>query len=288
MSNKEQERVSFEELHSLLQTDVYYGFQFPYVKIPVTSDEKPFESVEDPPSCDKTDSIISSIYKEHSSNSIFTRFRTDFGWLPCSGDSHRHLIFIWCGLLGLKYQRNSCTPNQPRSDLLNNWMRDFDIGKQDLKLFLRKNSWPLPVTYFFSEPDNTANKSKKSPKEYLRFCELQLEELPRVQDDLRDLSKAKSETVTEHKAKQQEQSEKEKRIQMIKEGRDPDKKPARKETRNQRMLAAALEYRKGPKKKSWHWISRTLEKMDIAEGLKKGSIREILRDTLKTKKMEGK
>jgi hypothetical protein len=167
-------------------------------------------------------------------------------------------------------------------------MRDFDIGKQDLKLFLRDNSSPLPVNYFFSEPDNTANKSEKSPKEYLRFCELQLEELQRVQDDLRDLSQSKSETVTEHKAKQQEQSEKEKRIQMIKEGRDPDKRSARKETRNNNIMKKALELLNDDSNISVRSMARKIEYTDIAEGIKFDRIREILKDHNISEKMGGK
>ena len=289
MNIEQQERISFEKLHSILQTDVFYGVRAPFIppSTPTRNCELT-ESGEDPSESIETAAIISTIYGEHPTNPIFISFNIDYGYLPCSGDLQRHLVFIWCGLLGLKYQRDGRTPSEPSAGLLKNWMRDFDIGKQDLKLFLRKNSWPLPINYYFSEPDNTKNKVGMSVDEYSRFCKLRLEELPRLQSSLRDLDNTYPETMTERKEKLGERIELEKRIQTIKAGGDPDKKPARKEERNHKMLMIALEHRKKKPRKSWHWISREIAKMDIAEGLAAGSIREILRIQWKFEKMEGK
>jgi len=289
MNIEQQERISFEKLHSILQTDVFYGVRAPFIPHSTPSRNCELtESGEDPSESIETASIISTIYGEYPTNPIFISFNIDYGWLPCSGDLQRHLVFIWCGLLGLKYQRDGRTPSEPGADLLKNWMRDFDIGKQDLKLFLRKHSWPLPVHFFWSEPDNTKNKVEKRPNIYRRFCYLQLEELPRLKGRLRDLNDMSPKTLIELKAKQQEQLELEKRIQIIERGCDPDKKPARKEIRNHKMLMIALGYRKGKSPKSWHNISRILERMDVSEGIKAGRIREVLRETYRTQKMEGK
>ena len=262
MDTKDQQYISLEDLNEILQLDVYYRCA--------------------------TDSLISAIYDAQPTNPTFIRFRSTFTGLACSGHAQRHLIFIWCGLLELKYLRNGKFPQKPNLDVLDNWMRDIDIGEQDLKSFLRKNAWPLPVNIFCSEPDNTKNKVEKSSKIYRRYCYLQLEELPRLERRLRDLNNISPETMIKLKEKEQQQSELEKRIEIVKEGRDPDKKPARKEVRNHNMLMIALEYRKGTPPKSWRNISLILEKMDVAEGLKDGRIREILRETLRAEKMEGK
>ena len=80
MDTKDQQYISSADLNDILQLDTYYQAA--------------------------AESLISEIHAVHSANPIFKRFQYKFTGLPCSGHTHRHLIFIWCGFLELKYLRN--------------------------------------------------------------------------------------------------------------------------------------------------------------------------------------
>ena len=240
------------------------------------------------------ESLISEVYQTRTNNPIFSRFNYKFMGLPCSGHTHRHLIFIWCGLLGLKYLRDGNHPRKPELDVLDNWMGDVEIGMNDLLFFLRKNLLPLPVALFETEPDNTRNRVNLRPKVYTRLCKLQLEVLPHLQRSLEDLVNLPPRTASERKAKQEDIGKLEEQIQIIQRGEDPAKRPAPKEPRNKARNDAiwekALEYRSHANPKSGRWIALKISKSKIAEGLSYDGVRSVLyqRKKIEDEKMDEK
>ena len=75
---------------------------------------------------------------------------------------------------------------------------------------------------------------------------------------------------------------------MIKEGRDPDKRSARKEIRNNNIIKKALELLNDDPNISVRSMARKIEYTDIAEGIRFDRIREILKDQNISEKMGGK
>lgn len=127
--------ITFEELDHYLTLDPFYGRE-----------------------STATEAIISDIYQENSENTRYSQFASKFTRLPVSDDRHRHLIYLWCGLMGLPAYRDGAVLNWQWKDFLKNWGQDFDIRLSELKGFLRQHSWPLPKDYFPEEPDNTEKK----------------------------------------------------------------------------------------------------------------------------------
>jgi len=130
--------VRFKELHHFLILDPYYGVH-----------------------SDKIESMIDKIYQINSENVLFLQFKNKFNLTLCRTDKQRHLIYLWCGLLGLNTFRKGSLLKWQWNDFLENWNRDFDINLTELNFFLEEHSWPLPVAFF---PDKI-NAQKSNAKE---------------------------------------------------------------------------------------------------------------------------
>ena len=229
--------------------------------------------------------ILKSIYEWHPSKQYF---ETAFNLLPCKSDRLRFLVYTWCGPLGLPYTRDGHSIENQEIDILKNWLEEFEIKLEDLKVFLRKNNWPLPVNTFDDEADNTRNKISLSDKEFEKLVRNQVELLPILERRLKELNAIQPESMAADGKKKQEILKVEKDIQIIKKGGDPKDVPSPLENRNSKIWKKALEYRPPNKKiRSWRWIADAISKMDISEDLEFEGVREILKSRKKTEKMGG-
>lgn len=127
--------VSFEELLDHLMFDPFYGV----------------ETV-------ATETIINEIYRENTGNTVFEAFRRRFSLSPNRSDQQRHLIYLWCGLLGLPTYKDKIPLNWQREDVLDHWSEDFDFQLSDILGFLRRHKWPLPSHFFPDAFDSTERK----------------------------------------------------------------------------------------------------------------------------------
>lgn len=158
------------------------------------------------------ESILSYIYevKPHRQS-----FRDAFMRLPCKENQLLLLVYSWCGPLGLRYSRNGQSPENQVSDLLSNWTSEFQIQLEDLKVFLRQNGWPLPVSIFSGEADHTHNKVNLSDKEFKKLVREQVELLPNLQRRLKELKAIQPESMAADEKKQQEISKVESKIEVL-------------------------------------------------------------------------
>ena len=190
--------------------------------------------------------------------------------------------------MGLPYTRDGHSIENQEIDILKNWLEEFEIKLEDLKVFLRKNNWPLPVNTFDDEADNTRNKISLSDKEFEKLVRNQVELLPILERRLKELNAIQPESMAADGKKKQEILKVEKDIQIIKKGGDPKDVPSPLENRNSKIWKKALEYRPPNKKiRSWRWIADAISKMDISEDLEFEGVREILKSRKKTEKMGG-
>lgn len=230
------------ELISELAQDPYYGVQFiradtgePYVEDPSSSElfltqKKPEKYPEDKTQSTQNrvyDPALVTIYQADSERiefilkQIYTAepkrrvFRDAFGRLPCKGNQLLLLIFSWCGPLGLHYSRKGQSPENQESDLLKNWSKEFQIQLEDMKEFLRKNSWPLPVNIFENEPDNTQKKVNLSNKAYEKLVRKRLVLIPQLKQQLKEVSAIPAESMSAHEKKQQEVTKLNQQIEIL-------------------------------------------------------------------------
>ena len=156
--------------------------------------------------------FLKSIYEEHPSKQYF---ETAFNRLPCKSDRLRFLVYTWCGPLGLPYTRDGHSIENQEIDILKNWSKEFEIKLEDLKVFLRKNSWPLPVKCFEDEPDNTERKVDLSDKEFQKAYLLQIELAPKLQQQLEELKNIQPGSLDEQELKLKEITKLENQIKAI-------------------------------------------------------------------------
>ena len=179
MSREIYERtITFGELHHYMMLDPFYG---------LTSTA--------------TDSIINAIYRESAGNALYRHFRERFSSLPSKGETgpQRHLIYIWCGLMGLPTYRDGSPLGWQREDFLDNWTQEnFDFRLGELKIFLRHHSWPLPATFFPDEPDNAQRKVALDEAEYARAFSDFAVALPQLEKELEELQNIQPESMEAH------------------------------------------------------------------------------------------
>lgn len=150
---------------------------------------------------EETKSILNSIYKDRPTRQIF---RNRFKNCPFKSYLLPHLIFAWCGLLGLPYTRNGQSPDNQELDILKNWSMDFEIKLKNLKKILRNNNWPLPFRLFEQEPDNTRYKVNLSDKAFKRHFREQVELLPQLKKRRKEIRAIQPESMEADEKKQQE------------------------------------------------------------------------------------
>jgi hypothetical protein len=161
---------------------------------------------------EETKSILDAIYQGKANRH---NFKVRFRRLPCKTELLRHLVYSWCGLLGLRYTRNGQSPDNQELDILQNWSKDFSVQTEDLKIFLRNNSWPLPVNIFAEEPDNTQNKIGLPDREYKRRFRNEVELLPQLEERLREIKAIQPESMEADEKKQQKIQDLSKEIEVL-------------------------------------------------------------------------
>lgn len=187
--------IRFEELHYFVMLDPFYGV----------------ESA-------ATESIINSIYRDNLVNPPFQRFSRRFSLLPCKTDKQRHLIYLWCGLMGLPAYRNNQPLGWQREEFLDHWTEDFDLRLDEVKEFLRKHSWPLPTWSYPDEVDNTERKIALDEAEFeAAFHDISVV-LPQLEADLAEVKAIQPESMVALQQKREEVNELERRITAIKNG----------------------------------------------------------------------
>ena len=70
---------------------------------------------------------------------------------------HRELIYLWCSFIGLPAYQDNQRLDWSWRDYINNWKVVFYFHDDELREFLKQQRLPLPVHYFYNEPDNTGD-----------------------------------------------------------------------------------------------------------------------------------
>lgn len=213
MNKQHAKTITFEQLHHFMMLDPYY-----HVK------------------ASATESIINSIYRANADNPLYRSFKNRFSVLPCKKDHQRHLIYLWCGMMGLPSYRDGTALNWGWKGFLDNWTQDFDIRLSELQDFLRQHSWPLPSTFFPDDADNTKNKVAQSGEEYDRAWDDFVIQLPKLEEELAELQKIQPESMKALEKKNSEIAKIEREIQNIYAG-DNKIKDETPEERKQRLKA---------------------------------------------------
>ncbi|MCP5408346.1 MAG: hypothetical protein H6963_03490 [Chromatiaceae bacterium] len=185
--------ISLAKLNYYMMTDPFYG--------------KESTAIE---------SIIDNIYRNNAGTDLFQQFRRRFSRLPCKADNQRHLIYIWCGLLGLPAYRNDALLNWQREDFLDHWKEDFDLRLNEIKLFLRKHALPLPTRFFPYEVDNTERKLALSNVEFEKAFHDFTVLLPQLEKELAEIDTIQPESMKARQEKKAEKARIEQQIAVIK------------------------------------------------------------------------
>ncbi|PLY12830.1 MAG: hypothetical protein C0631_15890 [Sedimenticola sp.] len=203
--------VRFEELHHYLMLDPFYGV----------------ESA-------ATESVINGIYRENADNQLFQQFSHRFSLAPCKTDKQRHLIYLWCGLMGLHAYRGEQPLNWDREDYLEHWTDDFDLELNEIKTFLRKHNWPLPTWFFPDDVDNTERKMALDDKEFETAFHDFAVTLPQLEKELAEIEAIQPHSMKERREKFIEKNQIEQQIIAIKTGHNPQPtdQPTATETQN--------------------------------------------------------
>ncbi len=194
-NNSQTVKICFEELHHYLNLDPFYGV----------------ESA-------ATESIINDIYRGNAGNQLFQQFSHRFSLLPCKTDKQRHLIYLWCGLMGLPSYRGNQPLEWTRNDFLEHWRENFDLQLGEIKAFMRKHGWPLPTKLFPDEVDNTERKLALEEAEFDAASHDFTVALPKLQEDLEEVQNIQPASMAERKEKQTEIYRIEQEIETITKG----------------------------------------------------------------------
>jgi len=266
--------VSFSELHHILQLDPYYGL-----------------------SSGATPSLIRTIYEGNEDKNSYHNFKTRFSFLPCKSEQQRHLLYIWCGLMGLTTYQNGRPTTWKWQDYLKHWTTDFDIDIGELRSFLRKNEYPLPIAVYPDELDNTKNKVMRSDEEFTRAFHEFAVLLPALKADLDELQKIQPESIAARQEKKKEIAAIEKQIAAIYRSKSVDdaqeptipgsgttllnaKRDARKRETQALYDSWRNQYWKLKKKhpdKSDSWYANRISRMEIAQGRSTETIRKNMK-----------
>lgn len=165
-----------------------------------------------------TKSIIDETYDKNSTNIMYLHFKNRCSSIPSKGDYTRELIYLWCGLCGLQTYRNEKLFQWDWETNLDNWSEDFEIQLNELKTFLRKNLLPLPMDFFPDEPDNTKRKIEMDEEEFNRAFESFAVELPKLEENLKELQKIQPENMAAREQKKNEIQSIELEIEAIRTG----------------------------------------------------------------------
>jgi len=132
--------------------------------------------------------LLNNLYALHESKNIFTNFYKQYSQLPCKGERHRHLVFLWCGLFDLPiYNHAKEQINWMDFDFRKNWRRDFLIRNDQLKIFLRAQQLPLPDEVFNNDLDNTSSHLALGKTRFSNFRKLICDVLPVLEKNKIDL-----------------------------------------------------------------------------------------------------
>lgn len=179
-------KVDFWELRRCLMLDPLYGDE--------TNATPPMFNAATP-------AMINGIYRDNQRDVRYTRFDGAFSWTPpIKEDRYRELICLWC-LMGLpNYQHNQRLDWRPE-EFAERWSEDFDIQLDELKAFLRRHKWPLPIAFFPSEPDNSEAKLNIEQAEFSEGWD-KLQELAKLESQIADWGSKTAKTVTEELRKE--------------------------------------------------------------------------------------
>ncbi|MEJ1382030.1 MAG: hypothetical protein RPU52_06270 [Candidatus Sedimenticola sp. (ex Thyasira tokunagai)] len=167
-------KISFKELHHHLMLDPYYGLESP-----------------------ATEAIINRAYRDNAESALYQQFSNRFYLVPCKTDKQRHLIYLWCGLMGLPAYREDSPLGWQREEFLEHWTEDFDLKLDEIRKFLRKYKWPLPTCIFPDDADNTERRVALGKAEYDAAFHDFTVELPILEDELAGIKKNHPKSIEE-------------------------------------------------------------------------------------------
>ncbi len=194
--------ISFDKLLHILNLDPYYGV----------------ESI-------ATESILRDIYRENIGNELFKQFSRNYSLLPCKTDKQRHLICLWCGLMGLPAYRGDQPLGWQQEEFLDHWTEDFDVRLNEVREFMRAHSWSLPTLLFSGEVDNTERKFALSIEDYDAAYHNHVVLLPPLKDELKEVLNIKPISMEDRRDKQAEISRIKQEIETIENGSPELTKP---------------------------------------------------------------
>lgn len=225
--------ISFSELHHTMTLDPFYEV----------------ESV-------ATESVINSIYHENSGNPYFEQFKHRFSLLPCKADKQRHLIYLWCGLMGLPGYTENQVLDWQREEFLDHWTEGFDLRLNEIKEFLRKHRWPLPSRLFPNEVDNSERKLALDEAMYEAAFHDFTVVLPQLKKDLAELLAIQPESMDARQRKKDEIEQIKRRIEVIMTGSPGETSQSSTSTRNTKLQIAANELAEQMKKENHKNITK--------------------------------
>ncbi|MEW8339955.1 MAG: hypothetical protein AB2708_08900 [Candidatus Thiodiazotropha taylori] len=154
-------RVSFSELHNILENDPFYGIGDYRTLTQIERDQQGFnykdlETLD--PSPEKqypiTKLLIAKIYSENQGNQLFNQFRQRWNFLSIRSVAIKHLIFLWAGMMSLPTYRKDGEPTGwEREDFFDNCIVTesedcFFIDLNEFETFLGNHQLPLPVSLY--------------------------------------------------------------------------------------------------------------------------------------------
>lgn len=242
LDNPQNTMTCFSEFHHILMIDPFYGV-----------------------GSAATESILNNIYRQNAVNILFQNFRTRFSQSPCKADIHRHLIYLWCGLMGLPGYSGNQTLDWHSEEFLEHWTNNFDLRLDELREFLRKHELPLPSRFFPDDVDNTERRLALDESAYQSAFHDFAIILPQLREDLEELRAIQPESMDARQRKKDEIEQIKRRIDVIMTGSPGETSQSSTSTRNTELQIAANELAEQMKKGN----HRNITKRDIAMKLAK-------------------
>jgi hypothetical protein len=196
--------ILFSELQGCLMRDGYYGFKSDDSETVIKETRYGIGAVttvkNDIPA--NLEITLNTLFDSRAHDESFSKIKCQYDQLPCKGNKHQLLIYLWIelGLPGYREgQRIGC--KFWKRDALEYWQNDFEIMKTELMEFLREKKYPLPSYFFPDEPDNTTNKLQNTEKEYDRSVYNLTVLLPRLEEELKETSNINPESMADLREK---------------------------------------------------------------------------------------
>ncbi|MET0072730.1 MAG: hypothetical protein ABW130_00570 [Candidatus Thiodiazotropha lotti] len=154
-------RVSSNELHSILESDPFYGIgdyrTLTQIELEIQGlDYEGFDTID--PLLEKqypiTKLLIAKIYSENQGNQLFYQFRQRWNFLSIKSEAIKHLIFLWAGMMSLPtYMKDGEPTGWEREDFFDNCIDTesedcFFIDLNEFETFLGNHQLPLPVSLY--------------------------------------------------------------------------------------------------------------------------------------------